>query len=192
MAQTSSAATFDYQAINLHMAKQLVKDLLEAFDAEGKRTRLARALVAAQEKTDALMLTVTPLAIDIAAEALSKWGIVEHEGDAFVKVMERISLLAPRDEELSFDVYQLKQKFLPVPPKELLEAEAKRVKEELRQQRRAAHLHHQPKFHITRRTIDRLKYIRIYIRDFTQKRRFLPRQARDPDQFPSPRHPAQW
>ena len=52
--------------------------------------------------------------------------------------MERISLLAPRDEELSFDVYQLHQKFLPVPPKELLEAEAKRVKEELRQQRRAA------------------------------------------------------
>ena len=35
-------------------------------------------------------------------------------------------------------LYQLKQKFLPVPPKELLEAEAKRVKEELRQQRRAA------------------------------------------------------
>jgi sugar-specific transcriptional regulator TrmB len=52
--------------------------------------------------------------------------------------MERISLLAPRDEELSYDVYQLKQKFLPVPPKELLEAEAKRVKEELCQQRRAA------------------------------------------------------
>ena len=138
MAQTSSAATFDYQAINLHMAKQLVKDLLEAFDAEGNRTRLARALVTAQEKTDQLMLQVTPLAVDIASEALARWGIVEHEGDAFVKVMERISLLAPRDEELSFDVYQLKQKFLPVPPKELLEAEAKRVKEELRQQRRAA------------------------------------------------------
>ena len=138
MAQTSSADTFDYSAINLHMAKQLVKDLLEAFDAEGNRARLARALVQAQEKTDALMLQVTPLAVDIASEALSRWGIVEHEGDAFVKVMERISLLAPRDEELSFDVYQLKQKFLPVPPKELLEAEAKRVKEELRQQRRAA------------------------------------------------------
>ena len=137
MAQTSSAATFDYSAINIHMAKQLVKDLLEAFDAEGNRTRLARALVTAQEKTDALMLTVTPLAIDIASEALSKWGIVEHEGDAFVRVMERISLLAPRDEELSFDVYQLKQKFLPVPPKELLEAEAKRVKEELRARKRA-------------------------------------------------------
>ena len=138
MAQTSSADTFDYSAINLHMAKQLVKDLLEAFDAEGNRTRLARALVTAQEKTDALMLQVTPLAIDIASEALQRWGIVEHEGDAFVRVMERISLLAPRDEELSFDVYQLHQKFLPVPPKELLEAEAKRVKEELRQQRRAA------------------------------------------------------
>ena len=137
MAQTSADA-FDYSAINLHMAKQLVKDLLEAFDAEGNRTRLARALVAAQEKTDQLMFTVTPLAIDIASEALARWGIVEHEGDAFVKVMERISLLAPRDEELSFDVYQLHQKFLPVPPKELLEAEAKRVKEELRQQRRAA------------------------------------------------------
>ena len=95
MAQTSSAATFDFQAINLHMAKQLVKDLLEAFDAEGNRTRLARALVTAQEKTDVLMLTVTPLAIDIASEALSKWGIVECEGDAFVRVMERISLLAP-------------------------------------------------------------------------------------------------
>jgi hypothetical protein len=137
MAQTTAAA-FDYAAINLHMAKQLVKDLLEAFDAEGNRSRLARALVAAQEKTDALMLNVTPLAIDIAAEALQRWGITENEGDAFVRVMERISLLAPRDEELSFDVYQLKQKFLPVPPKELLEAEAKRVKEELRQQRRAA------------------------------------------------------
>ena len=46
-----------------------------------------------------------------------------------MRVMERISLLAPRDEELSFDVYQLHQKFLPVPPQELLEAEAKRVKE---------------------------------------------------------------
>ena len=137
MAQTSSADTFDYQAINIHMAKQLVKDLLEAFDAEGNRTRLARALVTAQEKTDALMLQVTPLAIDIASEALSRWGIVEHEGDAFVRVMERVSLLAPRDEELSFDVYQLHQKFLPVPPKELLEAEAKRVKEELRQKKRA-------------------------------------------------------
>jgi len=136
MAQTSD--TFDYSAINLHMAKQLVKDLLEAFDAEGNRARLARALVAAQEKTDALMLNVTPLAIDIAAEALQRWGIVENEGDAFVRVMERVSLLAPRDEELSYDVYQLKNKFLPVPPKELLEAEAKRVKEELRQQRRAA------------------------------------------------------
>jgi flagellar biosynthesis/type III secretory pathway protein FliH len=136
MAQASD--TFDYSAINLHMAKQLVKDLLEAFDAEGNRSRLARALVTAQERTDALMLNVTPLAIDIASEALSKWGIVECEGDAFVRVMERVSLLAPRDEELSFDVYQLKNKFLPVPPKELLEAEAKRVKEELRQQRRAA------------------------------------------------------
>ena len=136
MAQTTADA-FDYAAINIHMAKQLVKDLLEAFDAEGNRTRLARALVTAQEKTDQLMLTVTPLAIDIASEALSKWGIVECEGDAFVKVMERISLLAPRDEELSFDVYQLKQKFLPVPPKELLEAEAKRVKEELRAKKRA-------------------------------------------------------
>ena len=137
MAQTSSADTFDYSAINIHMAKQLVKDLIEAFDAEGNRTRLARALVTAQEKTDQLMLTVTPIAVDIASEALSKWGIVEHEGDAFVRVMERISLLAPRDEELSYDVYQLKQKFLPVPPKELLEAEAKRVKEELRARKRA-------------------------------------------------------
>ena len=137
MAQTSSAATSDYQAINIHMAKQLVKDLLEAFDAEGNRSRLAKALVTAQEKTDQLMLTVTPLAIDIASEALSRWGIVEHEGDAFVRVMERISLLAPRDEELSYDVYQLKQKFLPTPPKELLEAEAKRVKEELRARKRA-------------------------------------------------------
>ena len=53
-----------------------------------------------------------------------------------MRVMERMSLLAPRDEELSFDVYQLHQKFLPVPPKELLEAEAKRVKEELRQKKR--------------------------------------------------------
>ena len=138
MAQTSSADTFDYSAINLHMAKQLVKDLLEAFDAEGNRSRLARALVTAQEKTDALMLNVTPLAIDIASEALQRWGITENEGDAFVRVMERVSLLAPRDEELSFDVYQLHRKFLPVPPQELLEAEAKRVKEELRQQRRAA------------------------------------------------------
>ena len=111
------ADAFDYSAINLHMAKQLVKDLLEAFDAEGNRSRLARALVQAQEKTDALMLQVAPLAVDIASEALSRWGIVEHEGDAFVRVMERISLLAPRDEELSFDVYQLHQKFLPVPPK---------------------------------------------------------------------------
>ena len=66
MAQTAADA-FDYQAINIHMAKQLVKDLLEAFDAEGNRSRLARALVTAQEKTDALMLNVTPLAIDIAA-----------------------------------------------------------------------------------------------------------------------------
>ena len=137
MAETAADA-FDYSAINLHMAKQLVKDLLEAFDAEGNRTRLARALVTAQEKTDALMLQVTPVAIDIASEALSRWGIVEHEGDAFVRVMERVSLLAPRDEELSYDVYQLHQKFLPVPPKELLEAEAKRVKEELRQQKREA------------------------------------------------------
>ena len=137
MAQTSSAATFDYQAINIHMAKQLVKDLLEAFDAEGNRSRLAKALVQAQEKTDQLMLNVTPLAIDIASEALARWGIVECEGDAFVKVMERISLLAPRDEELSYEVYCLKQKFLPVPPKELLEAEAKRVKEELRARKRA-------------------------------------------------------
>ena len=30
--------------------------------------------------------------------------------------LERISLLAPRDEELSYDAYQLKQKFLPIPP----------------------------------------------------------------------------
>ena len=36
MAQTTADA-FDYQAINIHMAKQLVKDLLEAFDAEGNR-----------------------------------------------------------------------------------------------------------------------------------------------------------
>ena len=87
MAQTAADA-FDYSAINLHMAKQLVKDLLAAFDAEGNRTRLARALVTAQEKTDRLMLQVTPLAIDIASEALQRWGIVEHEGDAFVRVMD--------------------------------------------------------------------------------------------------------
>ena len=74
MAQTSSADAFDYSAINLHMAKQLVKDLLEAFDAEGNRTRLARALVTAQEKTDQLMLTVTPLAIDIASVRLYQGG----------------------------------------------------------------------------------------------------------------------
>ena len=34
-----AADAFDYSAINLHMAKQLVKDLLEAFDAEGNRSR---------------------------------------------------------------------------------------------------------------------------------------------------------
>ena len=103
------------------MAKQLVKDLLEAFDAEGNRTRLARALVhGAGEDGSIDVAPLRPYAIDIASEALSRWGIVEHEGDAFVRVMERISLLAPRDEELSFDVYQLHQKVSAVPP-ELLE-----------------------------------------------------------------------
>jgi len=132
------ATDFDFDAINVHMAKQLVKDLLKAFDADGNRNRLARALVEANEKTDAVMLKVTPLALDIAAEALVKWGITNDEGDGFVQVMRRVAVLAPQDEQLSFDVYQLKQKFLPVVPAGVLEAEALRIKGELQKDRRAA------------------------------------------------------
>lgn len=132
------ATGFDFDAINVHMAKQLVKDLLKAFDADGNRNRLAKALVEANERTDAVMMIVTPLALDIAAEALVKWGITNDEGAGFVQVMRRVALLGPQDEALAFDVYQLKQKFLPVVPPEVLEAEALRIKEELQKDRRAA------------------------------------------------------
>ena len=132
------ATGLDFDAINVHMAKQLVKDLLKAFDADGNRNRLAKALVEANEGTDAGMMIVTPLALDIAAEALVKWGITNDEGAGFVQVMRRVALLGPQDEALAFDVYQLKQKFLPVVPPEVLEAEALRIKEELQKDRRAA------------------------------------------------------
>jgi hypothetical protein len=81
---------FDFSAINGSMAKQLVKDMLAAFDADTNRKRLAKAILAARDDTDALMLKVLPLATAIASEALGRWGIEEDsEGNAFVEVMNR-------------------------------------------------------------------------------------------------------
>lgn len=81
------------------------------------RKRLAQAILAAKDDTDALMLKVLPLATDIASEALVRWGIEpDAEGDAFIEVMNALAKLAPADEFLSYDIYVLKQKFMPVPP----------------------------------------------------------------------------
>ena len=170
---------FDFSAINGSMAKQLVKDMLAAFDAdctdappvfsdtsssdgpsfparsEPETTRQgdprgqgksrpcapahpnpprARARAEArpppapfepaadrrrtpQDDTDALMLKVLPLATAIASEALVRWGIEEDsEGNAFIEVMNALAKLAPADEFLSYDIYVLKCKFMPLPP----------------------------------------------------------------------------
>jgi hypothetical protein len=108
---------FDFSAINGSMAKQLVKDMLAAFDADTNRKRLAKAILAARDDTDALMLKVLPLATAIASEALGRWGIEEDsEGNAFVEVMNALAKLAPADEFLSYDIYVLKCKFMPFPP----------------------------------------------------------------------------
>ena len=40
---------FDFSAINGSMAKQLVKDMLAAFDADTNRKRLAKAILAARD-----------------------------------------------------------------------------------------------------------------------------------------------
>ena len=104
-----------------------------------------------QEDVDVLMLSVTPLAIEIASEvihpflgislrggtevhihpfhlslrnlsrqALVRWGIEpDLEGNAFIEVMNALAKLAPTDEFLAYDVYVLKQKFLPHPPASL-------------------------------------------------------------------------
>ena len=71
------------------------------------------------------MLTCLPLAVDIASEALVRWGIEpDAEGVAFGEVMAALSKLAPADEFLAYDVYVLKQKFLPAPPPSALKAAA--------------------------------------------------------------------
>lgn len=81
------------------------------------RKRLAKAIVAAKDDTNALMLKVMPLAIDIASEALMRWGIESDiEGNAFIEVMDALAKLAPADEFLSYDIYVLKCKFMPMPP----------------------------------------------------------------------------
>mmetsp|Transcript_3595 Transcript_3595/g.11048 ORF Transcript_3595/g.11048 Transcript_3595/m.11048 type:complete len:159 (-) Transcript_3595:2115-2591(-) len=103
--------------MELSEAKALVKDMLAAFDADANRERLAEAILAAKDNPDAIVLDATPVAIDIASEAFLRAGM-EPGADTFVKVMTALARLAPTDEGLSYDVYALKQKFLPYPPAE--------------------------------------------------------------------------
>ena len=99
--------------MDVAVARKLVKDMLGAFDAASNRERLKTAIKEAKEEDD-LVLKAAPLAMAIASEAFFRSGI----DDDFATVMTTLARLAATDEHLAYDVFALKEKFLPYPPDE--------------------------------------------------------------------------
>ncbi|KAJ1451998.1 hypothetical protein M885DRAFT_528230 [Pelagophyceae sp. CCMP2097] len=88
------APAFDVGGMDVSSAKSLVKDMLDAFDAETNRQRLRRAVLDARGDTSLLLTRVTPLAVTIASEALARRGVAADTGEAFQAAMRQLATLA--------------------------------------------------------------------------------------------------
>ena len=61
---------------------------------------------AANGDTEQIMLTVIPLAVDIASDTLVRWGVKKDlYGKGFLDVMKVLQKLAGADEFMAFDMY---------------------------------------------------------------------------------------
>ena len=114
---------FNAAAINAAMGRQMLKDMIGAFDTDGEpaarvratrppgsfsshatrdaaclaenRRRMRETVEAANGDTEQIMLTVIPLAVDIASDTLVRWGVKKDlHGKGFLDVMKALQKLA--------------------------------------------------------------------------------------------------
>ena len=108
---------------DVDLAKQIMNSLLSCWDTDEAKERLKPILDQIDPKwhqgqaAKHLMLYYIPAATDIAEKVLAEYGYrynAKSEGRTFERILKQIQEVAKVDEILMFQLFILKQKFLPI------------------------------------------------------------------------------